>query len=128
MDGVRPSINRISALNPKRRITVPIYVTLLRNTAKGAKEIKDFGKAVEEAAGWIERDGGKVLGAYALQGNYDFLWITEYPDHSGIGKSLLSAAARGIVVTETLEALEIDKFVALLNSPEMQKRFSEIKS
>lgn len=107
---------------------MPIYVTLLRNTAKGGKEIKDFGKAVEEAAGWIQRDGGKVLGAYALQGNYDFLWITEYPDHSGIGKSLLSAAARGIVVTETLEALEIDKFVDLLNSQEMQKRFSEIKS
>jgi uncharacterized protein with GYD domain len=107
---------------------MPIYVTLLKNTAKGATEIKDFGAAVEEAAGWIAADGGKVLGAYALQGNYDFLWITEYPDHKGIGKSLLSAAARGIVVTETLEALPIDQFVALLNTPEMTKRFSSIKA
>jgi uncharacterized protein with GYD domain len=107
---------------------MPIYVTLLRNTARGAGEIKNFGNAVEEAQGWITRDGGKVLAAYALQGNYDFLWITEWPDHQGIGKSLLSAAARGIVVTETLEALPIDKFVALLNSPAMTKRFSEIKS
>lgn len=106
---------------------MPIYVTLLKNTAQGAKEMKDFGASVEEAAGWIAADGGKVLGAYALQGNYDFLWITEYPDHKGIGKSLLSAAARGIVVTETLEALPIDQFVALLNSPEMTKRFSAIK-
>src|SRR5258708_29707055 len=69
---------------------MPIYVTLLKNTAQGAKEIKDFGKAVEEAAGWIATDGGKVLGAYALQGHYDFLWITEYPDTKGIGKSLRS--------------------------------------
>ena len=107
---------------------MPIYVTLLKNTAQGSKEIKDFGKAVDEAAGWITRDGGKVLAAYALQGHYDFVWITEYPDHSGIGKSLLSAAARGLVVTETLEALAIDKFVGLLNSPEMKKRFSRIKS
>ena len=68
------------------------------------------------------------LGAYALQGNYDFMWITEYPDHKGIGKSVLSAAARGLVVTETLEALPIDQFVALLNSPEMTKRFSAIKA
>ena len=98
---------------------MPIYVTLLKNTAQGAREIKDFGKAVEEAAGWITRDGGKVLGAYALQGNYDFLWITEYPDTKGIGKSLISAAARGLVVTETLEALPIDQFVSLLNSPSM---------
>lgn len=107
---------------------MPIYVTLLKNTAQGAKEIKDFGAAVEEAAGWIAADGGKILGAYALQGNYDFLWITEYPDHTGIGKSVLSAAARGLVVTETLEALPIDQFVALLNSPEMTKRFSAIKA
>ncbi|HXI93686.1 MAG TPA: GYD domain-containing protein [Blastocatellia bacterium] len=107
---------------------MPIYVTLLKNTAKGAREIKDFGKSVEEAAGWITRDGGKVLGAYVLQGHYDFLWITEYPDTKGIGKSLLSAAARGLVVTETLEALPIDQFVSLLNSPSMTERFGQIKS
>lgn len=107
---------------------MPIYVTLLKNTAQGAKEIKDFGNAVEEAAGWITTDGGKILGAYALQGNYDFLWITEFPDTKGIGKSLLSAAARGLVVTETLEALPIDQFVALLKSQEMTNRFAEIKS
>jgi uncharacterized protein with GYD domain len=107
---------------------MPIYVTLLKNTAKGAAEIKDFGKAVEEAAGWIASDGGKVLGAYALQGHYDFLWITEYPDHAGIGKGLLAAAARGLVVTETLEALPVDKFVALLSSPAMTERFAQIKS
>jgi uncharacterized protein with GYD domain len=107
---------------------MPIYVTLLKNTAQGAKEIKNFGAAVEEAAGWITRDGGKILGAYALQGHYDFLWITEYPDGKGIGKSLLSAAARGLVVTETLEALPIDRFVTLLNSREMTERFGQIKS
>jgi uncharacterized protein with GYD domain len=112
----------------KEKTNMPIYVTLLKNTAKGAKEIKDFGKAVEEAAGWITRDGGKILGAYALQGHYDFLWITEYPDTKGIGKSLLSAAARGLVVTETLEALPIDQFVSLLNSPSMTERFGQVKS
>lgn len=106
---------------------MPIYVTLLKNTAQGAKEIKNFGNAVEEAAGWIASDGGRILGAYALQGNYDFLWITEFPDGSGIGKSLLSAATRGLVVTETLEALPIDQFVALLNTPGMKDRFSNIK-
>jgi uncharacterized protein with GYD domain len=107
---------------------MPIYVTLLKNTTQGAKEIKDFGAAVEEAAGWITSDGGKVLGAYALQGHYDFLWITEFPDTKGIGRSLLSAAARGLVVTETLEALPIDQFVALLNSPGMKERFGQVKS
>jgi uncharacterized protein with GYD domain len=107
---------------------MPIYVTLLKNTAEGARQIKDFGNAVEEAAGWITRDGGKIIGAYALQGHYDFLWITEYPDTKGIGKSLLSASARGLVVTETLEALPIDQFVALLKSSGMVERFGQIKS
>jgi hypothetical protein len=31
-------------------------------------------------------------------------------------------------VTETLEALPIDQFVALLNSPGMKERFGQIKS
>src|SRR5258708_5758487 len=67
---------------------MPIYVTLLKNTAQGAKEIKDFGAAVEEAAGLIATDGEKVFGPYALQGHYDFLWIPEYPNTKGIGKSI----------------------------------------
>jgi len=37
-----------------------------------------------------------------FKGTTNFLWITEYPDASGIGKSLLSAAPVA-VVTETLE-------------------------
>jgi uncharacterized protein with GYD domain len=106
---------------------MPIFVTLLRNTAQGAREIKDFGNAVEEAHGWITRDGGRVIAAYALQGQYDFLWITEFPDQTGIMKSLLSAATRGLVATETTAAVPVDEFVALLNSKEMTERFGQIK-
>src|SRR5258708_5758490 len=58
---------------------MPIYVTLLKNTAQGAKEIKDFGAAVEEAAGWIATDGGKVLGAYALPDSLR-VWIFGDPE------------------------------------------------
>ena len=92
---------------------MPIYVTLLKNTAEGAKNIKDFRATVDEAAGWIARDGGRVVGAYALHGGHDFLWITEYPDATGIWKSLLSAAQRGLVATETTEALPMDSFLLL---------------
>jgi uncharacterized protein with GYD domain len=107
---------------------MPIFVTLLRNTAHGAKEIKDFGNAVEEAHGWITRDGGRVIAAYALQGQYDFLWITEFPDQKSIMKSLLSAATRGLVATETTQAISIEEFVSLLNSQDMVDRFGQIKS
>ncbi|HLG13223.1 MAG TPA: GYD domain-containing protein [Blastocatellia bacterium] len=92
---------------------MPTYVTLLKNTAQGAREIKNFRDAVEEAHGWITRDGGRVVAAYALQGVYDFLWITEFEDPAGIWKSLLSAAQRGLVATETTAAIPIDQFLAL---------------
>jgi uncharacterized protein with GYD domain len=95
---------------------MPIYVTLLKNTAEGAKDIKKFRDAVEESAGWISRDGGRVIAAYALQGSYDFLWITEYADEKGIWKSLLSAAQRGLVATESTSALPMDEFLSLLES------------
>ncbi|HXG94076.1 MAG TPA: GYD domain-containing protein [Blastocatellia bacterium] len=107
---------------------MPIFVTLIKNTAQGAKEIKNFGDAVEEAHGWITQDGGRVIAAYALQGNYDFLWITEFPDQTAITKSLLSAATRGLVATETMAAIPIDQFVALLKSDAMTERFGQIKS
>lgn len=92
---------------------MPTYVTLLRNTAQGAKEIKNFRDAVKESQGWITRDGGRVVAAYALQGSYDFLWITEFPDEIGAMKSLLSAAQRGLVSTETTVAIPIEKFLSL---------------
>ena len=95
---------------------MPIYVTLLKNTAQGAKEIKNFRATVEEAHGWITRDGGRIIAAYALGGGYDFLWITEYPDDTGIWKSLLSAAQRGLVATETTTALTIEQFLSMTDS------------
>jgi uncharacterized protein with GYD domain len=95
---------------------MPIYVTLLKNTAEGAKDIKNFKAAVEESAGWIARDGGRVIAAYALQGGYDFLWITEFPDEIGIWKSLLSAAQRGLVATQSTAALPIEQFLSLTDS------------
>jgi len=95
---------------------MPTYVTLLKNTAQGAKEIKDFRAAVEEAAGWISRDGGRVIAAYALRGSYDFLWITEFENEHGIWKSLLSAAQRGLVATETTEAMPIEEFLSLTDN------------
>ena len=87
------------------------YVSLIRNTAEGGKSIKTAADAIQEASGWIERNGGRVVSAYALQGSYDYLWITEFPDETGAWKSLISTALQGRVSTETMTAIPIDKFL-----------------
>ena len=90
---------------------MPVYVSLIKMTAEGAKDIKTSGEAIQEASGWIGRNGGKVLAAYALQGKYDFLWITEFAEEAGAWKSLVSTAMQGRVSTETSAAIPIERFL-----------------
>ena len=87
------------------------YVSLIKLTAEGAKNVKTSGEAIQEASNWIGKSGGKVLAAYALQGNYDFLWITEFPEERGAWKSLVSTALQGRVSTETMTAIPIERFL-----------------
>jgi uncharacterized protein with GYD domain len=93
-----------------------IYVSLIRNTAEGGRSIKTAGEAIKEANDWIGRNGGRVLSAYALQGSYDFLWITEFPDEGGAWKSLISTAVQGRVSTETMTAIPIERFLEYVDA------------
>jgi uncharacterized protein with GYD domain len=95
----------------KGRTPVATYVSLIKMTAEGAKNVKTSGESIQQAGDWIGRNGGKVVAAYALQGSYDFLWITEFPEESGAWKSLVATALQGRVSTETLTAIPIERFL-----------------
>ena len=91
-----------------------IYVSLIRNTAEGARNIKTAGEAIRDANDWIGRNGGRVVAAYALTGNYDYIWITEFPDESGAWKSLIATALQGRVTTDTMTAIPIERFLSFV--------------
>jgi uncharacterized protein with GYD domain len=90
---------------------MPIYITLLRNTQKGAETIKEAPQRIATAAQAIQKAGGRVLAAYATLGRYDYVYITEFPDTKAGWPVLIQTASQGTVSGETLEAIPIEEFI-----------------
>lgn len=93
---------------------MPIYITYMKLTQKGAENIKEVQQRIAEGAQWIQAAGGRVIGAYATLGRYDYLYITEFRDTKSAWPVLVKAATRGTVSTETVEAIPIDEFVQIV--------------
>jgi uncharacterized protein with GYD domain len=93
---------------------MPIYITLFKNTQKGAETIKDAPQRSAEGAKAVQAAGGRVIAAYATLGRYDYVYITEFPDSKVAWPVLVKTAMRGTVSGETMEAIPIEEFVAIV--------------
>lgn len=90
---------------------MPTYISYVRTTQKGAETLKDAQQRIVKANEWIQAAGGRVIGAYATLGRYDYVWITELPDHK-VGWSILAKVAmQGAASTETVEAIPVEEFL-----------------
>ena len=58
--------------------------------------------------------GVKIIGQYALLGQFDFLNIIEAPDNETITQVAVELASRGTVRTMTLPAIEINQVIKKL--------------
>lgn len=93
---------------------MPTFVSLVKNTQKGAETLKDAGKRVQNANQWIQAAGGRVIAAYATMGRYDYVWITEFPDSKAGWSVLAKVGLQGAASTETAEALPIEEFLQIV--------------
>lgn len=94
---------------------MPTYIILEKLRDQGLKSIKDLPQTVQEAAKGLEAMGGKLLGYYAVMGEYDFVGIVELPSDEAMMAGLLGAAiSHGFVSTTTLRAFTMEEFAALL--------------
>lgn len=89
---------------------MPIYITRVAVTQKGAETLKDAPKRSAQVREWIQKAGGRVIGAYATLGENDYLWITEFPDSKAAWSVLTKAAMLGTSRSNTVEAIPIDDF------------------
>ena len=83
---------------------MPIYITLMKLTEKGVKELQDAPKRIETGIKYMERLGGKLLGFYVTFGEYDYIGIAEAPNDDVVMRFLLSLGMAGNVRTKTLKA------------------------
>jgi uncharacterized protein with GYD domain len=93
---------------------MPIYVTLFKNTQKGAEAMKEIPARAAEGARAVQAAGGRVLAAYATLGRYDYVYITEFPDTKAGWPVLVKTAMRGTVTGETMEAIPIEEFLEIV--------------
>jgi len=64
----------------------------------------------------IEAMGARVVTQYAALGDYDFLTILEAPDNLTVADISVQLGSRGTVQIHTVPLIEVDDFIAKLQS------------
>ena len=90
------------------------YVTLVKFTSEGLKNIGNLGKQFETGIKMAGQMGIKTIGAYGLLGPYDLMFIYEAPDEKAASRMPLSFASGGGGQTETWTAIPLEEFVKLI--------------
>jgi uncharacterized protein with GYD domain len=93
---------------------MPTYVSLIRLTQKGRENLKSLPQRVAENAKIREALGGRLIGAYATFGRYDFVLITEYPNSQAVLQAVAKGTQQGMASVETVEAIPIEEFTKIV--------------
>jgi uncharacterized protein with GYD domain len=91
---------------------MPKFVMLSTLGPDGSARLRDNPERLREVSTEVEAMGVKVLQQYALLGNWDFINILEAPDEVTMARVATTLSARGTLKTLTLQAIEIDDFIA----------------
>ena len=94
---------------------MPTYISLLRYTQQGIKNIKDAPSRLDAAKDAFKKAGADIKAFYLVMGQYDAVVISEAPDDESAAKLALLIGSLGNVQTETLRAfteVEYRKLVA----------------
>jgi uncharacterized protein with GYD domain len=91
------------------------YLTLLRFTEQGAKNIKDSPSRALAFKATAAKAGVKIEGQYWTVGAYDGVVILSADDERSVLRTLTALAGEGNVRTETLRAFDEGEFSALVS-------------
>jgi uncharacterized protein with GYD domain len=88
-----------------------IYVSLMKLTDQGIKDIKEAPERIEKAFKGLE---GKIIDFYTTMGEYDYVAIAEGPSDEVAMTFLLGLGAAGNTRTTTLKAFKREDFVKIV--------------
>ena len=83
---------------------MPHFVTLLKYTQQGIAKVKESPKRLDAAKKAAEKAGGKFHAWFLTMGEYDAVFISEFPNDEACAQFMLSVGALGNVTTQTLKA------------------------
>jgi uncharacterized protein with GYD domain len=80
------------------------YISLLRYTQEGAKNIKESPARLDAAKKIFQSMGAELKQWYLVMGQYDAVVIAEGPDDDTVAKLILMIGSQGNIRTETFRA------------------------
>ena len=97
---------------------MPVYMMLTTLTDAGRKAIQENPERLREINKEVEFMGAKILGQYALLGQWDFVNILEAPSNEEVAKLAIRMSAGGTTQTLTLAAIDIEDLIQALKHRE----------
>jgi uncharacterized protein with GYD domain len=95
---------------------MPTYVSLLRYTEQGIRNIKESPTRLDAAKKAFQAQGAELKQFFLAMGRYDILIIAEAPNDEAVGKVVLGLGSLGNVTTETFRVFTEPEFRKLIAS------------
>ena len=89
---------------------MPTYISLVKYTEQGIRNIKDSPKRLDAAKKMLKEMGGEIKGFYLTMGEYDIVTICEAPDDEAMTRFFLALGSLGNVRTSTLRAFPEEEY------------------
>ncbi len=96
---------------------MPTYLMLTKLTTEGRQRIAQHPERLEQVNLEVKDFGCKIVGQYAVMGQYDFLTVIEAPDNETIAHLSVDLGSRGTIHIMSLPAIPIDQFIEKLKEP-----------
>ena len=95
---------------------MPTYVTLVRYTDQGIKNIKESPARLEAAKKAAQSLGAEIKSFYLALGTYDIVLTVDSPNDETVARLALSLGSLGNVRTDTLRVFNESEFRKLISS------------
>jgi len=93
---------------------MPTYISLIRYTDQGMRNIKESPKRLDAAKAAFKAMGGELKQWYLVMGRYDAIVISEFPDDETARKMDLVTASLGSIRTEGFRAFTEEEYRKLI--------------
>ena len=92
-----------------------VYVSFLKKTPEGNKEIKKSRERYAMGKKSVEAVGGKILAEYYIVARGEYMVISEFADEKARVKSMINTVQRGSVNYEVYRVLPVEEFFQLVD-------------
>jgi uncharacterized protein with GYD domain len=93
---------------------MPTYISLIRYTDQGMRNIKESPKRLDAAKNAFKAMGGELKQWYLVMGRYNAVVISEFPDDETAQKAALAIELLGSIHTEGYRAFTEEEYRKLI--------------